>query len=395
MSKCMAVNCGSSSIKYKLFEMPEEKVICSGLIERIGKEDAIFTIKYNGEKKTETLPILDHAKGVSLVLNALIDLGIVSSLEEIECVGHRVAQGGKYFKKSVYFDEDAEKKIESLIPLAPLHNPAHLVGFHSFKEALPNATEIAVFDTAFHGTMEPEDYTYAIPHELAEKYDIRRYGFHGTSHQYLSELGAKNYGANKIIVCHLGSGASICAVKDGKSVATSMGMTPEAGIMMGTRSGDIDPSIVTFIEEKEGYSAEETDTILNKKSGLLGVSGVSNDSRDVEKAAEEGNPHAILAKDLFARRVADFIGQYYVRLGGCDLIIFSGGIGENSAPDRKNILDRISEALGIEWDESKNNVHGEETLLSTSGSRVKVVVLPTDEEVMIARDCYKALKGTL
>ena len=393
----MAVNCGSSSIKYKLFEMPEEKVICSGLIERIGKEDAIFTIKYNGEKKTETLPILDHAKGVSLVLNALIDMGIVSSLEEIECVGHRVAQGGKFFKKSAYLrdDNDTEKNIESLIPLAPLHNPAHLVGYHSFKKALPNAIEIAVFDTAFHGTMEAEDYTYAIPYQLAEKYDIRRYGFHGTSHQYLSELGAKKYGANRIIVCHLGSGASICAVKDGKSIATSMGMTPEAGIMMGTRCGDIDPSIVTFIEEKEGYTAEETDNILNKKSGLLGVSGVSNDSRDVQAAAAEGNEHAILAQKLFARRVADFIGQYYVRLGGCDLIIFSGGIGENSAIDRKNILDRISEALGIIWDESKNNVHGEETLLSKEGSRVKVVVLPTDEEVMIARDCYKALKGTL
>lgn len=395
MSKCMAVNCGSSSIKYKLFEMPEEKVICSGLIERIGKEDAIFTIKFNGEKKTEVCPILDHAVGVNLALKALIDLGIVSSLEEIECVGHRVAQGGKYFKKSAYFGEITEANIKALVPLAPLHNPAHLVGYHSFVEALPKATEIAVFDTAFHGTMEAEDYTYAIPHELAEKYDARRYGFHGTSHQYLSELGASKYGANKIIVCHLGSGASICAVKDGKSVATSMGMTPLAGIMMGTRCGDIDPSIVTFLQEKEGLSASEVDSLLNKKSGLLGVSGVSNDSRDVENAANEGNEHAILAQNLFARRVADFIGQYFVRLGGCDLIIFSGGIGENSVTARAMILDRVSEALGITWCPECNKVRGEEKLISKPDSKVKVAIIPTDEEVMIARDCYKALKGTL
>ena len=395
MSKCMAVNCGSSSIKYKLFEMPEEKVICSGLIERIGHEDAIFTIKYDGKKKTETLPILDHAKGVSLILNALIECGIVSSLSEIEAVGHRVVLGGKYFKDSVLFNEENEKKIASMNPLAPLHNPANLVGFHSFKEALPSATEVAVFDTAFHGTMEEEDYTYPIPYELSEKYDARRYGFHGTSHKYLSEIGVKKYGAKKIIVCHLGSGASICAVKDGKSVATSMGLTPLAGIMMGTRSGDVDPSLVTFLQEKEGLSAKEVDTILNKKSGLLGVSGVSNDSRDVEAAAKEGNKHAILAQNLFARRVADYIGQYFVRLGGCDLIIFSGGIGENSASDRKRILDRVSEALGIVWDEKANDVHGEETVLTTSASKVKVVIIPTDEEVMIARDCYKALKGNL
>lgn len=395
MSKCMAVNCGSSSIKYKLFEMPEEKVICSGLIERIGHEDAIFTIKYDGKKKTETLPILDHAKGVSLILNALIECGIVSSLSEIEAVGHRVVLGGKYFKDSVLFTEENEEKIASMNPLAPLHNPANLVGFHSFKDALPNATEVAVFDTAFHGTMEEEDYTYPIPYELSEKYDARRYGFHGTSHKYLSEIGAKKYGAKKIIVCHLGSGASICAVKDGKSVATSMGLTPLAGIMMGTRSGDVDPSLVTFLQEKEGLSAAEVDTLLNKKSGLLGVSGVSNDSRDVEAAAKEGNKHAILAQNLFARRVADYIGQYFVRLGGCDLIIFSGGIGENSVSDRKRILDRISEALNITWDEKANDVHGEETVLSTASSAVKVVIIPTDEEVMIARDCYKALKGNL
>ncbi len=391
----MAVNCGSSSIKYKLFEMPEEKVICSGLIERIGHEDAIFTIKYNGEKKTETLPILDHVKGVSLVLNALIEMGIVSSLDEIESVGHRVTQGGKFFKDSALFTDENEKKIESMIPLAPLHNPANLVGYHSFKKALPNAIEVAVFDTAFHGTMEEEDYTYPIPYQLSEKYDARRYGFHGTSHKYLSEIGTSKYGARKIIVCHLGSGASICAVKDGKSVATSMGMTPLAGIMMGTRSGDVDPSLVTFLQEKEGLSAAEIENVLNKKSGLLGVSGVSNDSRDVEAAAKEGNKHAILAQDLFARRVADYIGQYFVRLGGCDLIIFSGGIGENSVSDRKRILDRVSEALGIVWDKEANNVHGEETVLSTAESKVKVVIIPTDEEVMIARDCYKALKGNL
>ena len=260
----MAVNCGSSSIKYKLFEMPEEKVICSGLIERIGHEDAVFTIKYDGKKKTETLPILDHAKGVSLILNALIECGIVSSLSEIEAVGHRVVLGGKYFKDSVLFNEENEKKIASMNPLAPLHNPANLVGFHSFKEALPSATEVAVFDTAFHGTMEEEDYTYPIPYELSEKYDARRYGFHGTSHKYLSEIGVKKYGAKKIIVCHLGSGASICAVKDGNSVATSMGLTPLAGIMMVSRLSSANPSSAI------GY---ELDAICATVLGGTSISG--------------------------------------------------------------------------------------------------------------------------
>ena len=401
MSKCMAVNAGSSSIKYKLFEMPEEKVICSGLVDRVGHEDATFKIKFGEESHLETLPILDHAKGVDLILNALIEYKIVRSLDEIEAVGHRVAQGGKYFKKSAYLTKDTEDKIEALIPLAPLHNPAHLVGYHAFRKALPNATQIAVFDSAFHSTMAEEDYVYPIPYEYTEKYDCRRYGAHGTSHQYLSEVGIERYLSNKadskIICCHLGSGASLCAVRNGKCVATTMGMTPLAGVMMGTRCGDIDPSVVTFLQEKEGLSPSEMNSILNKKSGFLGVSGVSNDTRDVDKAALEGNPRAILAMKLWARRVADFIGQYFVRLGGADLIIFSGGIGENAPEYREMVLKNIQEALGIKinWNENKRIRGGLEGVISETFSKVIVAVIPTDEEVMIARDCLKALKGTL
>ena len=401
MSKCMAVNCGSSSIKYKLFEMPEEKAICSGLVDRVGHEDATFKIKFGSESHVETLPILDHSKGVELILNALVQYKIVEKLEEIDAVGHRVAQGGKYFKKSAYMTPDTIAKIEALVPLAPLHNPAHLLGYNAFKKALPNATAIAVFDSAFHSTMEEEDYTYPIPYELTEKYDCRRYGAHGTSHQYLSEVAIEKYlhgkKDSKIIVCHLGSGASLCAVRDGKSIATTMGMTPLAGIMMGTRCGDIDPSVVTFLQEKEGLSAGEINSLLNKKSGFLGVSGVSNDTRDVEKAASEGNHRAILAQNLFGRRAADFIGQYFVRLGGADMIVFSGGIGENSAAYRKLVLDRIGEALGVVVDEEANKgiYGGKEGVISAPSSKILVAVIPTDEEVMIARDCLKALKGTL
>ena len=397
MYKVMAVNAGSSSLKYKLFEMPEEKVLCSGLADRIGHEDGIFKIKYNGKEVKQILPIMDHAKGVQLVLDALTKYGIVKDLKEIKCVGHRIVQGGKYFSHSVDFDKDTEEKITKLIPLDPLHAPAHLVGFHAFEKALPGVPEIAVFDTAFHQTMEAQDYLYPVPYEMSEKYDCRIYGAHGTSHNYLANKSIHDYlqgmKHTRIISCHIGSGASLCAIRDGKCVATSMGLTPLGGVMMGTRSGDLDPSVMDYLCNCEHKSVDEMYDIFNKKSGLLGVSGVSNDTRDVEAAIKAGNDRAIIAGKLFARRIADFVGQYFVRLGGADLIIFSAGIGENSVFFRKAILEDIQEALHLDIDYKANEeANGKQAVLSTNKSAIKVVVIPTDEEVMIARDCYARIK---
>lgn len=400
MSKVMAVNAGSSSLKYKMYEMPEEQVICSGIVDRIGHEDGIFKIKAKGETHQSILPIKDHAQGVQLILDAIKEYHIVASLDEIECVGHRIVQGGKYFSKSVFFDKDTESKITKLIPLDPLHAPAHLVGFHAFQTALPKAKAIAVFDTAFHQTMAPQDYLFPIPYEMSEKYDCRRYGAHGTSHNYLAIKGKEDFlkeqADTRIISCHIGSGASLCAIRNGKCVATSMGLTPLGGVMMGTRSGDLDPSVMDYLCDCEKKSVDEMYDIFNKKSGLLGVSGVSNDTRDIEAAIKSGNKQAILAGDLFARRIADFIGQYFVRLGGADLIIFSAGIGENSAFFREKILHEVENALHLDIDYKLNaESSGKETLISTPKSAIKVAIIPTDEEVMIARDCYKALQGTL
>lgn len=393
MFKVISVNAGSSSLKYKLFEMPEEKVLCSGIADRIGHEDGIFKIKFDGKEYKDVLPILDHARGVELLLEALTKYKIISSLDEIKCVGHRVVQGGKYFSHSVDFDEKAEEKITKLIPLDPLHAPAHLVGFHAFKKALPNVPEIAVFDTAFHQTMEEEDYAYPIPYELAEKYDCRRYGAHGTSHAYLARKGKEDFDADRIISCHIGSGASLCAIKDGKCVATSMGLTPLGGVMMGTRTGDLDPSVMDYLCTCTGKSVDEMYDIFNKKSGFLGMTGISNDTRDIEDAIEKGNKRAILAANVFSRRIADFIGSYFVRLGGADLIIFSAGIGENAPYFRKEILKRVEESLGLSIDyELNEKVRGIETLISKPDSKIKVAVIPTDEEVMIARDCYERIK---
>ncbi len=396
MEKVMAVNAGSSSLKFKLYEMPEEKVLCSGNAERIGHDDGIFTIKWNGESDKKILPILDHKDAVELVVNAMLEKGVVKDMNEIKAIGHRVVQGGKYFSKSELFNKDTEDKIESLIPLAPLHNKAHLIGFRAFKKILPNVTNVAVFDTAFHQSMEEEDYVFPIPYELTVKYDCRRYGAHGTSHKYLSQEGEKYLKNNKhhrIISCHIGSGASITAIKDGKCIATSMGLTPLGGIMMGTRTGDLDPSVMNYLCECTGKNVEEMYQIFNKKSGFLGVSGISNDSRDVLAAIEKGDKRAILANKIFIRRIADFIGQYYVRLGGVDLIIFSAGIGENSAITRKQIVDEIKESLQIEIDEKLNDtIRGSEALISTKNSKVLVAIIPTDEEVMIARDTYSFIK---
>ena len=397
MAKVMAVNAGSSTLKYKLFEMPEGKVLCSGMADRIGHEDAIFKIKYDGKEEKVTLPLPDHSKAVELLLEALTKYGVVKHLDEIKCVGHRVVQGGKYFSHSVDFDLDAAKKIESLTPLDPLHAPAHLTGWKAFEDALPGVPEIAVFDTAFHQTMEPEDYLFPIPYELTEKYDCRRYGAHGTSHQYLSIKGQEDflsgYEHTRIISCHLGSGSSLAAIKDGKCVATSMGLTPLGGVMMGTRTGDLDPSVMEYLCTCTGLSVEEMYDIFNKKSGFLGVSGLSNDTRDVEDAAIAGDERCLNAVKLFARRVADYIGQYFVRLGGADLIVFSAGIGENSGYFRRLILQDCEEALGLKIDYGKNEpLRGKEELISLPESKIKVAVIPTDEEYMIALDCYKRIE---
>ena len=392
MAKVMTINSGSSSLKFKLYEMPEEKVLCSGNCERIGLPDGIFTIKY-GDKKDVTNPAFpNHGVAAKLVVESFIEKGIIKDFNEIKAIGHRIVQGGKYFSASAMFDKDTEQKIESLIPLAPLHNAAHLTCFRAFKEALPNCPAIATFDTAFHQTMEPADYTFPIPYELTEKYDIRRYGAHGTSHKYLSEEALKYLPGvehPRIISCHIGSGASITAIKDGKCIATSMGLTPLGGIMMGTRTGDMDPSVFNYVVSVTGKSAEEVYQMFNKKSGFLGVSGISNDSRDVLAAAEKGEPHAVLANQIFNRRIADFIGQYFVRLGGCDLIIFSAGIGENEPRTRRDVAHLLEEALGVKIDEELNmSIHGKEALISVPESKIKVAVIPTDEEVMIARDAY-------
>ncbi|MBR0294843.1 MAG: acetate kinase [Bacilli bacterium] len=397
MSKVMTINSGSSSLKFKLYEMPEEVVLCSGNAERIGLDEGIFTIKYGAEKLVKNLPIPSHAVAAKLVLDSLIELKIIKSFDEIKATGHRIVQGGKYFSHSMPFDADTEAKIESLIPLAPLHNAAHLTCFRAFRDVLPNTPAVAVFDTAFHQSMDEEDYTFPIPYELTKNFDIRRYGAHGTSHNYLAIEGAKyipEVKHSRIISCHIGSGSSITAIRDGKCVATSMGLTPLGGIMMGTRTGDMDPSVFNYVVTVTGRSAEDVYQMFNKKSGFLGVGGYS-DSRDILAHAEEGDKRCILANKIFNRRIADFIGQYYVRLGGCDLIIFSAGIGENEPRTRKAVCELLHDALGVEVDEEVNaTLRGKAGVISKPTSRIKVVVIPTDEEVMIARDAYHmGLKG--
>ena len=376
MTKIISVNAGSSSLKFQLFEMPQEEVLTSGVFERIGLEEGIFTIKVNGEKKVVKEPIPDHTKAVEMLLNALVEYRIVEHLDEIKGAGHRAVHGGEIFTESVLVDDEVVDKFTSLNDLAPLHNPAGLIGYRAFKEALPNCVHTFVFDTAFHSTMTPDTYLYALPYEYYEKYQIRRYGFHGTSHKYVSQRCAELMGRKvedmKIITCHLGNGASITAVDGGRSINTSMGFTPMAGVMMGTRCGDIDPAIVTFLQKKEGLSADAVEDILNKHSGMLGVSGVSSDGRDVEDAAKEGNERAILTESMYANRVASYIGSYYVQLGGLDAIVFTGGIGENDGNMRKRIIDRVK-VIGAEIDDANNKgVRGIEKCLSSADSKVAV-----------------------
>ena len=388
--KVISINAGSSTLKFKLYEMPEEKMIASGLFERIGAKKGSYTIKYNGEKETKELVLENHVEAFKKLVRLLINKNIVKNLSEIGAVGHRIVQGGSYFSKSEIVTEDVYSHIKELAPLAPLHNPAALNGIDAAKEVIPNATHVTVFDTAFHQTMPEENYIFPVPYKWYEEYGVRRYGAHGTSHMYVSQrmnaiLGRED---TKLITCHIGSGASISAVVNGKCVDTSMGLTPNAGIMMGTRCGDIDATIVLYMMNQTGMTTKEMDKALNKESGLLGVSGLSDDSRDIEQGITDLNERAILAQKIYVKRIVDFIAKYYVEMGGCDAIVFTAGVGENSIETRRNIMDAL-EVLGVKCDEEANNCRGEEKMVSTENSKIPVYVIPTDEELMIARDAYR------
>lgn len=393
MAKTIAVNAGSSSLKWQLFEMPQEDVIASGIVERIGLNDSIFTIKYGeGEKFNEVLDIADHEFAVNMMFDKMKELNIIDSFDEISGAGHRVVAGGEDFKESALIDEEALNKIEALSEFAPLHNPAEAKVIRVFQKVLPQAVNVAVFDTSFHTTMPPVNYLYSIPMEYYDKYQARKYGAHGTSHRYVSERAAEMLGKPKeelkIITCHLGNGASITAVDGGKSVDTSMGFTPLAGVTMGTRSGDIDASLLPYLMEKEGMTdIKEMINVLNNKSGLLGLSGVSSDMREVENADSD---NAKLALEIFNNRVQKYIGSYIAVMNGVDAIVFTAGIGENGAEVREQIINGIT-FFGCEVDPEKNNIRGKEVEISTDDSKVKVLLIPTDEEVMIARD-VEALK---
>lgn len=387
--KIMAVNAGSSSLKFQLLEMPSEDVIASGLVERIGYYNAVFTLKMNGEKVSITQEILNHKEAVHLVTKGLIDHKIISSLDDIVGVGHRVVQGGEIFKNSAVINDQVIEQIKSLSDLAPLHNPANITGIEAFRKDLPDVPQIAVFDTTFHQTMSEDAFLYAAPYEWYQNYGVRKYGFHGTSHQFVSERAAVllDNPKAKIIICHLGNGASLCAVDSGKSVDTSMGLTPLEGIPMGTRSGNIDPTVLMLISDKENKSYAEVLDDLNKRSGFLGVSGISNDSRDILREMENGNHRARLAHEIQVKRIADYIGSYYVYMGGLDAIIFTAGIGENEGRVREAILNAVK-VLGIEIDHEENQKRGER-MITTKNSKVKAFIIPTNEEVMIAREVMR------
>ena len=390
--KILSVNAGSSSLKFQLYEMPEEKVLISGVFERIGIDGSLYTIKIDGEKFRKVVPLPNHAEAFRLLTEELLERKIVDDLSEIQGVGHRIVQGADLYHKSIVIDEEVLKNIEDLSPLAPLHNPAHAVGIKAAMEAIPNALQVAVFDTSFHQTMKPSEYLYALPYEWYEDYKVRRYGFHGTSHKYVSmkmnEILERN--DTKLITCHIGNGGSISAVLNGKCINTSMGFTPAAGLIMGSRAGDIDSTIIPYVMDKTGMSINDINNVLNKKSGVLAISGISSDFRDIEDAAIAGNERSILACEMYANRVVDYIAKYYVQLGGCDAIVFTAGVGENSPFMRKLIIDKLA-VLGIKLDEEANNERGKINKISAEDSSSLVYVIPTDEEVMIARDVFSLL----
>jgi len=397
--KILVINCGSSSIKYQLFNMIDESVLAKGIVEKIGLNGSfIKNERADGDKVKLEGNIYDHQQGIEYVLGVLTSdkHGSIKELEEIQAVGHRVVHGGEAFKGSVSITDEMIAKMEEMVELAPLHNPPNLKGIYAITNLIPGVPQVGVFDTAFHQTMKPESFMYAIPHALYRKYGIRRYGFHGSSHRYVSqELSEKLNITNddfKVITCHLGNGASIAAIKGGKSVDTSMGLTPVEGLMMGTRCGDLDVGALTYIMHKEEIGLNATNTLLNKHSGVLGISGVSSDMREVEAAAEDGNERAILALRMYEYRIKKYIGAYAAAMGGVDAIIFTGGIGENASETRENVMKDL-EFLGIDFDFEKNKgVRGKEIELTKEGSRVKVWIIPTDEELVIARDTFEIVK---
>ena len=398
--KILVLNCGSSSIKYQLFDIESKEVIAKGGIEKIGLEGSFikFTLP-NGEKETITTAIPEHTTGVRLIIDLLTSdkYGVVKSIEEIDAVGHRMVHGGEKFSASTLLTPEVLETFEACNDLAPLHNPANLKGVNAVKEVAPDMPQVGVFDTAFHQTMPDYAFMYAVPYELYEKYGVRRYGFHGTSHRYITKRALEMLGipaeGSKIITCHIGNGGSCAAVKDGKSIDTSMGLTPLAGLMMGTRSGDIDPGAIPFIMDKMGLDAHGLSDLLNKKSGVAGISGVSSDMREVKAAAEAGNKRAELANTMYFYRIKKYIGEYAAAMGGVDVIIFAGGVGENQADCRERVLEGL-EFMGVELDKEVNaKTRGVEAVLSTPASKVKVLLIPTDEELMIASDTYEIVKG--
>ncbi len=385
--KILSVNAGSSSLKFQLYEMPEEKVLMSGLMERIGVGNSFYTIKVNGEKIKKEVELNNHEEAFKVLVEELKANNVVDSLDEIKGIGHRVVQGGDYFDKTVVIDDEVLLKIKELSPLAPLHNPAAITGIKAAMEVFKGAVQTAVFDTAFHQTMPKENYLYALPMSWYEKLKVRRYGAHGTSHKFVSERMNEILGRNdtKLITCHIGNGASISAVVNGKCINTSMGLTPNAGLIMGTRCGDIDASIIPYVMEKTGMSAKDIDNAINKESGLLSISRKSSDSRDIEDGIAAGDENCILAQRMYVRRIVDYIAKYYVEMNGCDAICFTAGIGEKAIDTRRDVLNELG-SLGIYLNEEANNVKSEERKISTDDSKVECWIIPTDEELMIARD---------
>ncbi len=393
--KILVINCGSSSLKYQILEMTTETLLCKGLVEKIGITGSTITHEKIGENKLVLeCAMKDHKDAIEQVLQVIRDkeYGVVKSMDEIGAVGHRIGHGGERYNRSVIVTDDVIKAITDCIPLAPLHNPANLLGISACQSLMPGTPNVAVFDTAFHQTMPPESYIYAIPYEYYKKYGIRRYGFHGTSHKYVAEKASQMLNINlddlKIITCHLGNGASVSAIKRGKCIDTSMGFTPLEGLVMGTRSGDIDPAIVTYIREKENLPQGKVNEILNKRSGMLGISGVSSDFRDIEAAVAEGNERAALALKVFAHKAKFYIGAYIAEMNGVDAIVFTAGVGENDVTMRELICNEMGN-LGIKLDLVKNKVRGKETIISMEDSKVKILLIPTNEELMIARDALK------
>ena len=391
--KILSVNAGSSSLKFRLYEMPQEELLMKGTIERIGLSGGVYSIRIGDVKVEKEIDFADHSEAVEILLKDLVEQGIIKDLSEIKAVGHRVVHGGNKYSRSVVLTKRVVKEINEISDLAPLHNPASILGMNAFMENIPESTNVACFDTAFHQTMEPIAYLYPVPYEWYVRYDVRKYGFHGLSHKFITETMKTKLKKKEpnLIICHIGNGASISAVKAGKCVETSMGLTPNAGLMMGTRCGDIDATILPYIMEETGMSAKEIDTALNKQSGLLGISGVSSDSRDIEDGINNGDERCILAQKMYVKRIVDFIAKYYVELGGCDAIIFTAGVGENSISTRMQVMEKLA-CLGVKPDTERNNVRGKEALITADNSKIPVYVIPTNEELMIATDTYNLAK---